>query len=132
MIEGINFLESAKELSQLGNETAFRNAISRAYYAAYHAVLPLDNAFANHGGVKSDVGVHEQLITKLENCPRSNPNWTELKSIGFLMRKAKTARTESDYDLTSFISEKNALCQIELVEKILIKISEVKKHLNNC
>ena len=127
MIGANDFLDSAKALLNLDNETAFRNAISRAYYAAYHAVLPLDETFANHGGIKTDVGVHEQLISKLENCPRSNPNWTRYKSIGVLMRKSKVARVESDYDLQAIVFGEQVECQIERVEMILEKIEALKK-----
>lgn len=124
IISAIDFLESAKEIAKSDNKMANRNAVSRAYYAGYHAVLPLDETFDNHGGIKSDVGVHEQLISKLENCPRSVPNWTKLKSIGFLMRKSKSARVESDYDLDALVSSDQVERQIERIEKIFEKIKE--------
>lgn len=125
MISAIDFLESAKYLSKLDNETALRNAISRAYYAAYHAVLPLDETFDNHGGIKRDVGMHEQLITKLENCPRSVPNWTKLKSIGVLIRMTKAARVEADYDLAAAVCIEKVNDQIMMVEKIFEKLKEI-------
>lgn len=127
MISSTDFLDSAKELAQNKNETAFRNSISRAYYCAYHAVLPLDESLANHGGIKTDVGVHEQLISKLENCPRSVQNWATFKSIGVLMRYLKKLRVEADYDLASEISIEQAQQQIKQAEKVLAKISEIKK-----
>lgn len=127
MISATDFLDSAKELTQNQNETAFRNSISRAYYCVYHAALPLDELIENHGGIKRDVGVHEQLISKLENCPRSNSNWTRCQSIGVLMRYLKKLRVEADYDLTTAISAEQAQQQIKQAEKILTKIEELKK-----
>ncbi len=73
-------------------------------------------------------GVHEQFISKLENCitSASHINKMKLKSIGFMLRNAKHRRCDADYSLQIDFDSKDAQIQIELVERILSKIEEIK------
>lgn len=130
-VSPIDFLLSAeKEFSENG-EIHCRNAISRAYYSAYHLALALDTNLPNHGGITQNGGVHEILITKLTNYPLSLSNLSrdlimKIKSLGYVLRQAKTARHEADYDLAIDIYPEDAEAQIELAKKIHQKIEEIE------
>jgi uncharacterized protein (UPF0332 family) len=125
-----DFLASAREEISLGNEINFRNAISRSYYSSYHRAKSLDALIPDHPGIKNTGGAHEQFISKLTGCQPSviknnNKNITSaIKSIGYMLNQAKSARHKSDYDLDIAIDEQEALAQIALAEKINEKINE--------
>jgi uncharacterized protein (UPF0332 family) len=130
MIDAVNFFESAKKLCEQNSEVDYRNAISRAYYAAYHAALALNDLIENHGGIKSGVGVHEQLVTKFTNCPTSINYCMKIKSIGYLLRDAKNIRRDADYFLAIDFTKEDAKEQLKTVKQILEKVAEIEALIN--
>jgi uncharacterized protein (UPF0332 family) len=129
-IKPIAFLESAKRELKNNDEIAFRNAISRAYYAAYHSCLVLDAMLPNHGGIKQNVGSHKQFISKLTNFPVASDELANLvgrkvKGLGYVINQSKTARHKADYELNSEITAIEADEQIIRSEKILERLEEI-------
>lgn len=129
-IEAIDFFDSAKKEIALEGEIHSRNAISRAYYSAYHCALALNGVMPDHPGINCNAGVHERFITKLANCPAQTlgidrETALKIKSLGYLLKQAKSARHKADYELLCDIDKAEAESQLALTEKILDKIKEV-------
>lgn len=129
-VESIEFLNSAKEEIILEGEIHTRNAISRAYYSAYHCALQLNEKIPNHLGMVANVGAHEQLISKLVKCPTTSIGIKKeiadkVKSVGYVLRQAKTARHKADYDLSSDLEKSEAEAQLESTKILIGKITDV-------
>ncbi|HYE37577.1 hypothetical protein [Methylocaldum sp.] len=135
-VQPADFLESAKLELKSEKEIHFRNAISRAYYAAYHSCLPLDDILPDHGEARTNVGVHERFISKLTKFPTSCDELArnagmKIKSLGYVLQQCKTARHKADYDLRAEIGSSEAEGQISTAEKIFDKLSELKSILSS-
>ncbi|MDD4913520.1 MAG: hypothetical protein PHW13_00610 [Methylococcales bacterium] len=87
------FLSFAKNLPAY-NEINNRNAISRAYYAAYHHCSEKFLANKNISG-----GVHSQLIDSLVKSPSSTD-----RQIGYMLKNLKDRRTTADYFLNDEVT----------------------------
>ena len=92
-----NYLILADELAKrTDSEAAMRSAISRAYYAGFHAVR--DYLVNNHGfSVSHGAGSHVSIINGLKQVTSVNP----LKSYRNLHRELlglKTNRETADYE----------------------------------
>jgi len=125
-----DFLESAKRELEKDKEINFRNAISRAYYAAYHSCLPLDEILPDHGGIKQNVGVHEQFISKLTAYPTACDKLgkiagMKIKALGYVLQQCKTARHKADYQLGAEITNGEAEAQITQTEMVFEKLREL-------
>lgn len=135
-VKATDFLESAKRELQNGEEVNFRNGISRAYYAAYHSCIPLDSILPNHGGIRTNVGVHEQFISKLTAHPTMRDGLaknagTKIKSLGYVLNQCRTARYKADYDLDATVTINEVEGQISLTEKVIEKVRELKSILSS-
>lgn len=84
-----HFLSSAKEIAASGlDEMSQRNAISRAYYAAYHrskVAIPPDNLDRN-------VGSHKSYILQLKEAP----NGSENRRLGLKLSSLYAARVDAE------------------------------------
>ena len=126
-MQASEFLESAKNESAVVGEAHVRNAVSRAYYGAFHEVLKLSETIADHAGIKQNVGVHEQLISKLTNCPTSENHHLKIRSMGYILAEAKKFRCFADYNLEMLMNQTHAIDQIARVQKIFAKVAEIKQ-----
>ena len=91
-ISARDFLTSAESLAVFGlDEINQRNAISRAYYAAYHRAK---NEFAPDGKVRG-VGMHRGYIQQLKEADRG----TLERKIGVSLGVIYSSRIISDYQL---------------------------------
>lgn len=113
------FLTSAKALAENPKslEIDLRNAVSRAYYAAFHAC----NSSVNLKEYEN-TGSHENLIRSMLD---SSDN--ELVALGLQLRKCKIKRHKADYKLNQsvLIGETNQV--ITECSKILDAISSDKE-----
>ena len=94
-IQPSDFLSTASSIvgNQSSLEVDLRNAVSRAYYAAYHTFEP-------HIKVRDfpRCGAHESLIqTLLEDYDE------DMSVLALQLRKCKLRRHKADYDLTANI-----------------------------
>ncbi|MDO9104060.1 MAG: hypothetical protein Q7U57_03775 [Methylovulum sp.] len=102
------FLQFAKSLPE-GTEIQIRNAVSRAYYAAYHACLEvysIDNSVEG--------GVHSKLISSLIKSTDVND-----RKIGFILQQLKGLRTVADYYLSETVSAHDKETSIKQTEKLI-------------
>lgn len=97
-------LTLAEDLAARGDEVGLRSAISRAYYASYHALLPRANELpvvvvSPHPG---RVG-HRELVRRLELWQHPNPKLNSKKHPAILqsklLRAMISAREQADYHL---------------------------------
>lgn len=102
------FLQFAKSLPE-DTEIQIRNAVSRAYYAAYHACLEV---YKMDGS--ADGGVHAKLISGLTKSTDAND-----RKIGFILQQLKGFRTVADYHLSATVSVQDKETSIKQTEKLL-------------
>lgn len=84
-------LQTADELAQGVRECDWRNAASRAYYAAYHICIPFafDSSSANPG--------HRELARRLTHPTAA----THRKSAGYLLDQCRELRERADYRINA-------------------------------
>ena len=105
-------LEAAKVIGRGEAEVDWRNAASRAYYAAWHRCLPIGRSVGL--SAQPGQGVHQQLIETLTG----NRN-TTLKSLGYMLRQCRDLRVEADYEIKTDFPPAAARTALEQCEKIL-------------
>ena len=79
-------LRTADELAQGDRESDWRNAASRAYYAAYHACIPF--AF---GSASAEPG-HREIADRLTRPTAAMPS----RSVGYLLDQCRALRERAD------------------------------------
>jgi uncharacterized protein (UPF0332 family) len=126
--------DCAKELAGVGcSEAKLRASISRAYYAAYHALLPFverlpcsrtGDATAAHVG-------HREMFRRIQEwrvssvCSKLN-TWSRSKSqLAHALSSARKMRELADYRLVEPLSANEAEVQLERVRKILQLVSQI-------
>ena len=82
-------LEAAKGFAKGNSEVDWRNAVSRAYYAAYHRSMLIVEGLgvAIEGG-----GVHRMLVDTLTENRNSN-----IKAVGYMLEECRRYRVRADY-----------------------------------
>lgn len=106
-------LEAAAELAHEEREVDWRNAASRAYYAAYHRCRRL--AQAEGLRIPETDSVHMALVDAfLENL---NPR--VLRQLGFMLRDCRRRRAEADYEIEASFSKALASIVVRDCERIL-------------
>lgn len=84
-------LDAAQELAEGSREVDFRNAASRAYYAAYHRCRPI----AKRNGLRSSGrGVHSDVIDALRTATKP-----QLKQLAQLLTRCRGLRAKADYNI---------------------------------
>ncbi|MFO0811464.1 MAG: HEPN domain-containing protein [Gemmataceae bacterium] len=89
---GRDFLESAGRLATSPEEADWRNAASRAYYAAFHVARDLLTALRFR--VPRADRAHEYLYRRLNNCGH-----LAAQDAARLLHDLRTLRNRADYDL---------------------------------
>lgn len=110
-------------------ETICRVAISRAYYAAYHAALNFsvsDKKF----DVQFGSGSHDSLILAYKEMKKGNEKFqTACRTIGNILSTLKKIRVKADYHETCIRGEAmnyyNAHSVCKKVGKLLDKINDL-------
>ena len=97
-------MELAAELRAGGTEAHYRAAISRAYYAAYHAVEPYVPEMPEHIE-KGSYGVHAKRIQTLKQRRGSDNVSRWLRNIGQYLHVCHGFRKKADYFLGDVINE---------------------------
>ncbi|PPD44903.1 MAG: hypothetical protein CTY16_11105 [Methylobacter sp.] len=111
-IDKQEFLQFAKSLPE-DTEIQIRNAVSRAYYSAYHACLEvykMDNS--------AEGGVHSKLITSL-----TKSSDVKDRKIGFILNQLKGLRTVADYHLSKTVSAQDKALSIKQTETLIKELS---------
>jgi uncharacterized protein (UPF0332 family) len=107
-----DFLAVAKLLAGESTEAAWRSAVSRAYYAAFHVARSLleELGFTVPRADKA----HDFLYVRLNNCgdPQVGPAGRQLKQL-------RDDRNQCDYNLRRLIPQHFASSQIRVAELII-------------
>ena len=116
-INALEFLESIRHIPDdiKSLEIDLRNAISRAYYCAYHVCEPKFQV-THH----ENCGLHEDLIESMIAT-----NITSVRQIAFQLRKCKAKRVKADYKLNQNIYVSEAEQVIAEVQKIADNIEQL-------
>lgn len=120
-----DLLRFAKTL-ECNSETACRAAISRAYYCAYHAAVPIAQRLPKSKGYDLTGHLRHSEVKNRLAAWKIPPAWNETSqksgNVGEVKRAYKAAlvaRALADYDLGLPVSADDVKLQIERVEPIL-------------
>ena len=106
-------LEAAGALGQRGSEVDLRNAVSRAYYAAYHQCRRLAQDPRLRPAPGSG-GVHRWVIDALTGSQDR-----ELKSLGYMLEQCRKLRVVADYDIDEVFPPRRADIALAQCKNIL-------------
>ncbi|WP_340617466.1 hypothetical protein [Xenorhabdus entomophaga] len=115
-----DLLNFAEDCFSRKDEVGYRNATSRAYYAAYHNVYPVMKS-----GPKDN---HQGLIDYLKTDSwKGNEayNKADLIALGHMLQNLKDNRIVSDYNLSHNVKEVDAKVAIATSRKVLEKVTEI-------
>jgi len=109
MFDWNKFIDTAKTLNSIGDESSCRSAVSRAYYAAYHSVCgkigyPPPGVSSKHQEtlretMKKDLTTASKLTALLEK--RKDADYESSKSGEFNPSNAKLAIQEAESIISS-------------------------------
>jgi len=113
----IDFAESSVK-KDAPSEFDYRNAASRAYYAAFHCCLSLKHMCPNLS--ESELhGSHDKLYAKFEQLGVAEPNSRELKQMAYMAKMMKSVRHTADYKVGEKFPPEDAIQQIKDAQKVL-------------
>ncbi|TKU47851.1 hypothetical protein FDW94_07185 [Citrobacter sp. wls757] len=122
-IEFCEFIKVAKRnISDDQGEIGVRTAVSRGYYAMYHACLnlsgPVPRSHPLNGTFKG--GTHSRLAQYMTECSKliSSTNEMEVRKLGVKLKMYHKYRCDADYELSKNINEKYAEIVIAEAENI--------------
>jgi len=100
-----NYLVFAEAAHNIGNETGFRNAVSRSYYAAYwRARRILETGNVSIPRMKSHEFVYKSYISTVNE---------DNEILGELLKTLRDGRTWADYEDAPEITQKHAEAAIK-------------------
>ncbi|HCZ9310118.1 TPA: hypothetical protein O4G90_001808 [Citrobacter amalonaticus] len=117
-----DFIEFAKDCEKRNDEIGFRNAIARAYYGAYHHVLPC----LTNGPKDSHQGLIDYLQTDAwkGNEPYAK---SELIGLSYALKSLKDQRIICDYRLGDTITGTQSSTAIKTAEKLIQRCIDMTK-----
>jgi uncharacterized protein (UPF0332 family) len=106
------FLTLAHTLLAATSEAAWRSAVSRAYYSAFHVARELLDSlgFAVPRGERA----HAHLWLRLSNCGDS-----QIATTGAALNSARQDRNFADYDLHRPLTQANAARTVRMAEQTI-------------
>lgn len=117
-VSASDFVAAAETLCHGESEIDWRNAISRAYYGAFHhASAHVQMCHEIPHGVEPG-GSHERVILRYKHN-----GGNETKVIAYILSDLKTRRKTADYRLGSDCSFGEAVSQIAKARKVIEKVS---------
>lgn len=112
-----NLLQLSKDiLATAKTEVEFRNAIGRAYYAAFHAATAFHNSLPSPGELPSTpTGEHLKLAYQLSRptIASTDPLFTKSRDLGRDLNWLHTKRLNSDYKLDHSVTLLDARAVVE-------------------
>ena len=109
-----SILESAAVMSQGGDEVDWRNATSRAYYAAFHRCRALATSIDPHADL-STVESHRFVGEILEQ--RGSPS--AARGLAYQLAALRKARNLADYEIDDQFDQVSGRTSVEESRKIL-------------
>lgn len=117
-----DLLDSARRILEAqASESDCRAAISRGYYAAYHAARNFHNSLPSPGRLQYANGLHEQLCERLTlpTIPSTNNRHLQSRRIGTILTDALRDRVLADYRIEETVTPNDAQRTLEKSDKIL-------------
>ena len=108
-----DFLNSAVQLGCSSDEMSQRNALSRAYYAAFHAAM-LAIPHTN-GGSAEQKGMHRRYLDQLQD----HDSGSKERTIGTLLSQLYQRRVVADYRLRDSLRSDAVARQLDVARKVL-------------
>ncbi|EKN4195067.1 TPA: hypothetical protein ACV98Q_000732 [Yersinia enterocolitica] len=118
-----DFLLFAKDCITRSDEIGYRNAIARAYYAAYHHVLPC----MLHGPKDNHQGLIDYLKGDAWRTSSEKFEKRSLVALGMSLQSLKDQRIISDYSINSEIDKIGADSAIRTAEKLIEKCNQMTR-----
>lgn len=116
-----DFLLFAKDCITRSDEIGYRNAVARAYYAAYHHVLPC----MEHGPKDSHQGLIDYLKGDAWRASSEKYERTSLAALAIALQSLKDQRIVSDYCLDSDIDKLSANTAVRTAEKLMDRCNQM-------
>lgn len=118
----LDILNFSKGCMKAENEVGYRNAISRAYYAAYHCIYPS----MAYGPQDSHQGLIDYLA-RSDTSAREQYDKKDLLALHYALKNMKGMRVVADYSLNNGeMNMINAKANIATSEKAINKMLEMK------
>jgi uncharacterized protein (UPF0332 family) len=115
-----NLLQLSKDiLTTAKSEVEFRNAIGRAYYAAYHAAAAFHASLPSSGELPlKRMGMHLELAYQLSRptIDPADPRFRKSRTLGQDLNWLHGKRLNSDYDLNRSVTLSDATSVVERAE----------------
>ena len=111
-MNGRDFLSLARRLVLESTEAAWRSAVSRAYYAAFHVARELLEDF--HFRVPRPEQAHKSLAYRLSNC--GDP---QIQQAGSDLDVLRDLRNQADYALRRPVRQGVVAARMHLAERII-------------
>lgn len=122
-INANSFLEFAKNITHEDIEINHRNAVSRAYYAMFHA------AHENLGPIPEykNTGSHESIEIFFQSLNIKNELYDKeiIRSALYMLKNQKLMRVKADYKLTEQLTKNDSQQAIKVAEKFLQKLKSI-------
>jgi len=117
---GRDFLAVAKQLAAGGTEAEWRSAVSRAYYATFHAARELleELSFA----VPRADRAHAYLSRRLANCGEA-----QTRRAGTDLNALRGDRNQADYDLNRPVTAQLAALQVRVAEQVVRFLQDARQ-----
>jgi len=126
-MEPILFLDVAKKFLNIPSEAAYRSAVSRAYYALFHAA----SRFLGKLGFQTAKGpqAHGEIPARFNNCGVEDG-----EQIASWLNELHRQRFLADYDLTSdkFTVQFKSAIWIAQSEQAMLKLNDIAASQNLC
>lgn len=115
-----NLLQLSKDLlAQAKSEVDFRNAIGRAYYAAFHAAVAFHDSLPTPGELPPKrMGMHMELAYQLSRptLSQSDPRFKISRTLGNDLNWLHNERIQADYKLNALVTPAEAATVIQRSE----------------
>ena len=109
-----SILESAAAMSEGGAEVDWRNATSRAYYAAYHRCRAIATLIEPHADLSSAES-HRFVADILQQ--RGNPS--KARGLAYRLAALRKIRNLADYEIDEEFDQDSGRSSVETCRKIL-------------
>ena len=115
----------AVSLSDGADEACWRSALSRAYYAAYHACNAWHDLMPMPGSVVGVGGSHQRLCSRLRHpAPEaSQESARKSRTLGAQLDALRVRRKVADYELKDLVDQAEAKTAAATVSIILQKVA---------
>lgn len=117
--------------ASVSDEAHIRASVSRAYYAAFHALVPIANHLPPSSNVDRRVSYmsHHEVISRLKEWKPASAKLARLRTTARTLAQvtsaARASRVRADYSLDQDVDIDDATTQLVRVRQILRIVSQI-------